>query len=199
MSLKQNWTEVKKQLKYCSERDLLGLIQDLYKLNHDNRDYLNLKFLGGNSPAQKESLLAETIDTIQKRWNKAKHDPYGYGGEVVRVKITPIKEPVVRYKKALGSDRGYVVVLAEYIIYGHKFLKRACVDPIDVAINSINSIAKELFDLIYMNDDYIDSLSSDHLFKIKKFINSYEVRNKSLLAYQKIQDQFDARLKAAKQ
>ena len=43
--MKQNWTEVKKQLKYCSEKDLLGIIQDLYKLNKPNKEYLHLRFL----------------------------------------------------------------------------------------------------------------------------------------------------------
>ncbi|QGP56965.1 hypothetical protein PsalMR5_04556 (plasmid) [Piscirickettsia salmonis] len=42
--MKQNWTEVKKQLKYCSERDLMGIIQDLYKLNKNNKDYLHLRY-----------------------------------------------------------------------------------------------------------------------------------------------------------
>lgn len=190
MTLKQNWTEVKKQLKYCSERDLLGLVQDLYRLNRDNKEYLHLKFLAGNSPEQKEKLLSDSVNTIRTKWGKAYHDPYGYGGDTVRVKITPMKEPVITYKKAIGIDQGYVTVLAEYIISGYQFLKTNCAEPADAAINSINSIAKELFDIIATEPTHIRALSRTRIKKIQAFIDDYEAGDEAILSYEKVQEHF---------
>ena len=49
MPLKQNWSVVKKELQYCSEKDLLGIIQEMYQLNKTNKEYLHLKLLAGNN------------------------------------------------------------------------------------------------------------------------------------------------------
>ncbi|MCP4474356.1 MAG: hypothetical protein GY821_07275 [Gammaproteobacteria bacterium] len=95
MALKKNWTEVKKRLKYCNEKELTGIIQELYKLNHPNKGYLHLRFLAGNSHEYKAQLVQDSVETIRKRWQSTHHDPYGYGGNPVKVRITPMKEPVI--------------------------------------------------------------------------------------------------------
>ncbi|GIU52660.1 hypothetical protein TUM4438_45910 [Shewanella sairae] len=188
MKSNQSWLEVKKQLKYCSERDLLGLVQELYKLNSINKEYLNAKFLAGINLQQKDEFIKEIINTIRTLWQKSFHDPYGYGGGVVRVKISPIKAPLVTYKKAVGVDGGYIAVLAEYIIYGQIFLERNCAEMSDTALNSINSVAKELFVLLANEDKYINSLSSKQLENIQVFIASYYAKNIALVAYKDVEN-----------
>ena len=187
MKSNQSWSEVKKQLKYCSERDLLGLVQELYKLSSANKEYLSAKFLAGSNPQQKKKLIEDSIDAIRTKWKKAFHDPYGYGGETVKVKVTPIKGPLITYKKAIGVDAGYTTLLAEYIIHGQIFLEQNCAEMSDTAMNSINSAAKELFTILANENKYADSLSSSQLNKIKAFMTSYYADETLLIDYQNIE------------
>ena len=190
MPLKQNWSVVKKELQYCSEKDLLGIIQEMYQLNKTNKEYLHLKLLAGNNTEQKQHLIKDSIGTIQKKWNTAYHDPYGYSGETVKVKITPMKEPLIAYKKAIGVDYGYFLLLAEYICCGYKFLKNNCAEPSDTATNSINVMAKDLFELLLRDQSYINVLDKKHVSSLKDFMDDYEASDEAILAYKKIKDLF---------
>jgi hypothetical protein len=40
-----SWIEVKNQLKNVSERDMLALLQELYKLDAKNKHFLDTRFL----------------------------------------------------------------------------------------------------------------------------------------------------------
>lgn len=190
MTLKKNWTEVKKQLRHCSERDLVAIIQDLYKLNRANKDYLHLKFLAGSSAAYKANLIEVTVGTIRKKWASTFHDPYGYSGKTMHVKITPMKDPVMAYKKAIGIDDGYVIVLAEYIIHGYQFLKTRCAEPSDTVINSINVMARELFLLIEQSPEHIISLDASQTSKICEFIEDYEAYDETKMDFKRVKDEF---------
>lgn len=185
-ALKQNWTEVKKQLKHCDDKDLLGIIQDLYSLNKTNKEYLNLRFLAGNNKEHKEELVKKTINSIRLAWDKTFHDPYAYGGKTVIAKITPIKSHVTAYKKAIGVDFGYIQILIEYISAGSMCLYSNCIERSDTISNSINSVAEELFTLLRSNIDYIDSLSKTQRNKLKNFSISYHIYNNTLSLYNEI-------------
>lgn len=185
-ALKQNWTEVKKQLKYCNDKDLLGIIQDLYSLNKTNKEYLNLRFLAGNSKEHKEELVKKTIDSICLAWDKTFHDPYAYGGKTVIAKITPIKSHVIAYKKAIGVDLGYVNILINYISYGSRCLYYNCAERSDTILNSINSIAEELFIIMKNNNDYIDKLSEIQKNNIKEFVKSYHIYDDVMSLYDEL-------------
>ena len=78
--------------------------------------------------------------------------------------------------------------MAEYIIYGQIFLERNCAEMSDTALNSINSVAKELFVLLANEDKYINSLSPKQLEKIQVFIASYYVKNIALVAYKDVEN-----------
>jgi|APSaa5957512535_1039671.scaffolds.fasta_scaffold32637_2 hypothetical protein len=158
--IKQNWTEIKKHLKSCSKEELSGALYEMYKLSKANKEFLHLKLLAGNSREQREALLEKTVSAIRKAWDKVDYDPYGYGRYPKRVKITPIKSPVINYKKALGEDEGYAVVLSEYIVSGITCFKKHWDLPTS-AISSIDSILSELFKLISINPKYFNALSID--------------------------------------
>ena len=64
---------------------------------------------------------------------------------------------LLHIKKAIGVDDGYVKILAEYIIHGANYLYHNCAEPSDTIINSINTMAKELFQLIKSDSKYINS------------------------------------------
>ncbi len=189
--LKQNWTEVKKHLKYCNDKDLLGIIQNLYSLNKSNKEYVNLKFLAGNNPEHKEKLVSDTIDSIHLNWSKTFHDPYAYGGITVIAKITPIKAYVTAYKKAIGIDDGYIQILTEYIDGGSQCLYSNCAERSDTIYNSINSIAEELFILLKSNTNYISALSKKQQIKLKKFSESYHMYDDTLFSYKEISEKLN--------
>ncbi|MCP4474359.1 MAG: hypothetical protein GY821_07290 [Gammaproteobacteria bacterium] len=188
MALKKNWTAVKQCLKYCNEKELTGIIQELYKLNHPNKDYLHLRFLATHSKEYKVQLLTDSVETIRKRWASATHDPYGYGGNPISVKITPMKEPVIAYKKAIGIDEGYLTVLSAYIIYGHKFLKTHCgAEPAEVVVHSINVMAIELFTLVEKRPEHLTQLPPEALPEIRKFVNDYEAYHDTKVHFRQIE------------
>jgi len=155
--VKQNWCEIKKHLKSYSKEELSGVVQEMYKLGKVNKEFLHLKFLAGNSPQQKKLLLENTISAIHKGWDKAEHDPFGNYGPPQRIKITPIKSPLTNYKKALGDDEGYVLVLSAYVTSGLSFLDKNWESP-TVAESSIDSALSELFKLILKKPEYIQVL-----------------------------------------
>jgi len=185
-TLKQNWNEVKKQLKYCNDKELLGIIQNLYGLNKSNKEYLNFKFLAGNSKEHKEQLIKKTIDSIHLAWEKTFHDPYAYGGNTVIAKVTPIKAYVIAYKKAIGVDLGYVNILIEYVCSGSECLYSNCYERSDSILNSINSMAKELFTLMKDNSDYINKFTELQIKKIKDFTETYYIYDDVFALYQEI-------------
>ena len=189
--LKQNWTEVKKQLNQCSQNDFLAIIQELYKLNKANKDHLHLRFLAGNSPEHKKALLDKTITEIHKEWGKAWHDPYGYAGNKCTVKIKPIKSPVIAYYKAVGEDEGYISILAEYIIGGDKFLDTGCSEPASAAINSLDVMARDLFTLIFNNPNYFNTLTQEQIKKINIYMNGYYLRDDAQIAFRKVKHLFE--------
>ena len=53
MSNKVGWKEVRVKLNRMSDRDLIGLVGDLYKLNKENESYLKAKFFDDKETYQK--------------------------------------------------------------------------------------------------------------------------------------------------
>lgn len=41
----KNWLDIRKVLSKCSERDLIGLVSDLYTLSQSNKDFLEARFI----------------------------------------------------------------------------------------------------------------------------------------------------------
>ncbi|MBK2026190.1 hypothetical protein AB9G23_09580 [Francisella philomiragia] len=181
MTVKQNWTEVKKQLKYCDDKSLLGIIQDLYKLSKENKDYLHLRFLAGNDSSQRDALIKKTIEQINKAWDKVTHDPYGYMGRETIAKVTPVKSHVTNYKKAIGTDDGYVQVLIEYIMDGFFCLENNCAERSDTIVNTINSAFDEIINMI--KAEKVSPLSDIQWKRLEAFIGSYYIYDTTFYAY----------------
>ena len=50
-----SWKDIRSKLMRCSENDLIGLIQDLYKLDSRNKDFLQAKFTDNSVMIKKYS------------------------------------------------------------------------------------------------------------------------------------------------
>jgi hypothetical protein len=94
------WADLKAQLAGFDRKGLLGLIQDLYAANRDNRTFLHTRFGLG------EDTLKPYKETIA-RW---------LWPDVIRNQNTSVvkaKEAVSSYKKAVGDPAG----LAELMVF----------------------------------------------------------------------------------
>ena len=97
-----------------------------------------------------------------------------------------LKAYVIAYKKAIGVDLGYIQILIEYIISGNQCLYSNCAERSDTILNSINSVAEELFILLRSNVDYINGLSEIQKNKLKKFTESYHIYDDVFSLYQEM-------------
>jgi len=62
MSKKYTWKDIRSKLSKCSERDLIGLIGDLYKLNKDNKNFLNTMFYNDESAiTQYQEVISKSL------------------------------------------------------------------------------------------------------------------------------------------
>jgi hypothetical protein len=104
MSNKIGWKEIRLKLNRMSERDLIGLIGDLYKLNKGNESYLKAKFF-------------DDKETYLKYTNKIKSclvvEPFEK-----KPKLAEAKKIISDYKKANGNTEGLVNLMLHYLYCG---------------------------------------------------------------------------------
>lgn len=90
-----SWNEVKSQINKLSERDLLTVIQELYKLNKDNQRYLNSRFVVQN----RHDVIQDIKDRLQKF--TLQHE-----------KQRECRKLINDYKKATSDLIGYIELCA---------------------------------------------------------------------------------------
>lgn len=102
--MKAGWTELRKILSRASERDLIGLICDLYKLNKDNKNYLHAKFFNDT----------ETLDKYKKQiTDSLVVVPYEK-----KPKLANARKAISDYKKASSSINGLLQLIMTYLDCG---------------------------------------------------------------------------------
>ena len=173
--MKQNWTEVKKQLKYCSENDFLGVIQDLYKLNKEVKDYLHARFIGNLGPENKEILVKAEKTKLIEFWKKAFYDPYGFSGKTHTVRVTEAKKILTNYKKAIGDDAGYVALCFVYSVWGIDFIAdiERCTENCENVNNSVISVLSEALSLIKIDRTSTAYITDADLQKSQEVLDEY--------------------------
>jgi len=95
------WADVKSRLAGFERASLLGLLQDLYAADTDNRTFLHVRFGLGEDPLQP---YKETID----RWLW----PDMLRGQ--QVSISRAQGAITKYKRALGGPVGLTELLVFY-------------------------------------------------------------------------------------
>lgn len=95
------WADVKSRLAGFDRASLLGLLQDLYAADKDNRTFLHVRFGLGEDPLQP---YKETID----RWLW----PDMLRGQ--QVSISRAQGAITKYKRALGDPVGLTELLVFY-------------------------------------------------------------------------------------
>ena len=84
---KAGWSDIKIALGHCSENDLKGVINELYKLNKENKAFLEAKFLNS----------ADIIDEYKKKIKKylAPNEPWK---ESQRISLRDAKKQLTSYR-----------------------------------------------------------------------------------------------------
>lgn len=105
------WLEIRKVLSKCSERDLIGLVGDLYALSQSNKDFLEARFI------KNDKVLARYKDLIKKYI--APSEPWK---NHQRISLKDAKKAISDYKKATDDTLGLIDLMVCYVEYGTDFL-----------------------------------------------------------------------------
>ena len=110
--MKKNWSDLKREISGFSKVQLLGLVQDLYRSNERNREFLHARFLAEDNGADltpyKKRIEAALLP---KYWDGPMHlGPIGYG---------EARRAISDYKKARGALPELLELMLYYVQCGH--------------------------------------------------------------------------------
>lgn len=107
---KMKLTDLKRQLKQYDHKELIGLISELYKQNHDIQHYLSVKFRGD-----------EVIQELQEKAEKEIEDEFfpdkGFG----KMRLAKAKKAISDFRKLTGDKRRTVELMLFYVEIGTEF------------------------------------------------------------------------------
>ena len=108
---KPSWRNVKQVMSHWSDDQLRGLIQDLYRLNSGNADFLHARLL---SDAGADNLL----DPYKRRIREAicPEEPWRED-----VRLSDARRAINDYKKAKGDVRNLLTLMLYYVKCGNDF------------------------------------------------------------------------------
>jgi len=107
-SSRQMWSDVKAAMAGMDERQLIGLISDLYRLSKENQDFLHARFAVGPDtlPPYKKTIGACMYpDIFTKR----------------PIDVSKAKKAISSYSKAVGDLAGEAELMTFFVECGNKF------------------------------------------------------------------------------
>jgi hypothetical protein len=110
-SAKVSWKDVKPVLTGFSSTQLLGLVQDLYRLNAENASFMHSRFLSEES---KQDHLAPYMTRIQRAISPKQ--PWKQD-----VKLAEGRKAISEFKKANGNTRDTLTLMIYYVKCGNDF------------------------------------------------------------------------------
>jgi hypothetical protein len=110
-SAKKSWKDIKPVLSGFSSAQLLGLVQDLYRLNAENASFMNARFLSGGT---KKDHLTPYMTRIQRAISPKQ--PWKQD-----VKLAEGRKAISEFKKANGNVRDTLTLMIYYVKCGNDF------------------------------------------------------------------------------
>ncbi|MGH1484433.1 MAG: hypothetical protein ACRBM6_38195 [Geminicoccales bacterium] len=109
---KCSWKDLKPVVEEFPAKDLLGLVQDLYRFSADNRDFLHTRFLSRGRPSQ------EDLKPYKRRIRLAlcPDDPWKHA-----VKLSAGRKVIRDFKKAHGDLGATLELMLHYVRCGNDF------------------------------------------------------------------------------
>lgn len=131
-----NWLEIRKTLSRCSERDLLGLVADLYSLSKGNKDFLEARFLRNDRALVRYKAQIKRYLAPNEPWK-----------ENQRIGLKEAKKAMSDYKKASGDEWGALELMVYYVECGTDFLCEFG-DTYEQYYNSLESVFENALKLM---------------------------------------------------
>lgn len=112
---KYSWKDLKPVIAEFPAKDLLGLVQDLYRFSADNRDFLHTRFLSRGRPNQ------EDLKPYKRRIRLAlcPDDPWKHA-----VKLSAGRKVIRDFKKAHGDPGATLELMLHYVRCGNDFTRQ---------------------------------------------------------------------------
>ena len=103
-------TDLKKSLKQLEHKELVQLITDLYKINHDVKDYLSVQFGG-------EEVLKDLFNNAKKKIQ----DEFFPDRGMPKMRLTEAKKAITEFKKIAGDSNQVIDLMLFYVEMGTEF------------------------------------------------------------------------------
>lgn len=108
---KQSWKDIKQVMAGWSEKQLAGLVQDLYRLNPDNAAFLHARLLG-------EQTTGSTLNPYKKRICEAVSPSQPWKKDV---RLADGRKAISEFKKANGNIKDTLMLMTYYVQCGNDF------------------------------------------------------------------------------
>lgn len=105
------WLDIRKVLSKFSERDLIGLVSDLYALSQSNKDFLEARFIKNDNTLSRYKELVKKYIAPNEPWKNNQ-----------QVSLKDAKKAISDYKKATNDKIGLIDLMICYVEYGTDFL-----------------------------------------------------------------------------
>ena len=106
---KPSWKFIKSQIAHWDQKQLMGLIQDLYALNKANADFLNTRLLGG---------AGTSLEPYKNRIQQAVSPKEPWKQDV---RLSEGRKAISEYRKAKGDAHGLLSLMIHYVRCGNDF------------------------------------------------------------------------------
>ena len=139
---KQSWKDVKKVISKWSDKQLAGLVQDLYNLNPENAAFLNARLLHEFDP---EQILAPYMKRICSAISPSQPEKQD-------VRLSEGRKAISEFKKANGNVKDTLSLMVYYVQCGNDFtLKFGDID--EGFYDSMCSMIEEIKERILKEQD----------------------------------------------
>ena len=108
---KPSWKDIKSIISGWSDNQLVGLVQDLYRLSPENAAFLNARLL-------KKSASKQTPDPYKKRIRAAVSPDQPWKQDV---RLSEGRKAISEFRKANGNARDTLALTTYYVQCGNDF------------------------------------------------------------------------------
>lgn len=106
----KNWAAIRKKLAPCLERDLLGLIAELYELSKENKNFLKARFLQDTGALERYKAHIKRYLAPNEPWKPSQ-----------QISIREAKKAVSNYKNASSNLINLIDLMVYYVECGTNF------------------------------------------------------------------------------
>jgi hypothetical protein len=112
-SSKPTWSQIKAHLKHWDEKQLMGLIQDLFKHSKDNRDFLAARLL-------RDSIGEQVLEPYLMRIEAAFYDGFSMPGNL---NLKDVRSAIREYWRATSDPAGTLELMLVHVETGTQFTR----------------------------------------------------------------------------